>query len=318
MPARRWYAALLVLVSVAVPVYAQAVNLEWKFEKGKKFYQKITTTTKQDMTISNQKITQTQTQTFYFSWEPKEYDKKAKTWTVTQKIEGVELSIEIGGQKIVYDSTKDAGQANPLSDFFKQLVDSEFTMTIGDDMKIKGKIEGKDTFINKLIKNNQQMEPLLKEILNDEAFKQMADPTFASLPGKPVKKGDKWTRESDLNMGPIGKYHITNTYTYQGEKDKKHRITVESKLTYTAPDNKAGQGNLPFKIEPDSTKLDSKKSSGEILFDLKTGRVTKSTMNMDIEGTLNINIGGMTTKVELKQSQKTEVETSDKSFIKKK
>jgi hypothetical protein len=275
------------------------------------------------MTISNQKINQTQTQTFYFSWEPVSFDKKEKTWRVIQKIEGVKLEIEIGGQKIVYDSTKDTGTTNPLSDFFKQLVDSQFTMTIGDDMKIRGKIEGKDEFIQKLIKNNAQMETLLKRILNDEAFKQMADPTFAALPDHAVNKGATWERKSELDMGPIGTYKITNTYTYEGlDKDKKYdRISIKSNLTYVPPGaagSKAGQEtNLPFKIENDS-KLEKKKSSGEILFDRKAGRVASSTMDMDISGTLNINIGGTVTKVELTQTQKTAVKSSDKSFITKK
>jgi hypothetical protein len=311
----RWFAALLVLAGSVVPALGQT-KLEWKFKEGDKgkFYQEITTETKQDMTISNQKINQTQKQTFYFSWLPVSEDKKEKTWTLKQTIDGVKLDIEIGGQHITYDSTQDTSASNPLSDFFKQLVGSEFKLTIGENMKIKGKIEGKTEFIEKLIKNNNQMEQLLKQILNDDAFKQMADPTFAALPDHPVNKGATWERESNLDMGPIGKYKIKNVYTYEGpNKDKLERITVKSTLTYTKPDK---PGQLPFKIE--NAELKTKKSSGEILFDPKVGRVVSSKMDLEIGGTLDINIGGMTTKVELNQNQKTEVKTSDKAFISKK
>jgi hypothetical protein len=314
----RRFAALLVLFGLVAPVLGQAkdkpVELKWKFKEGQKFYQEISTVTKQEMTFSSQKITQTQSQTFYFSWLPESFDKKDKTWKVKQKIEGVKLEIEIGGQKITYDSTKDTTTSNPLSDFFKQLVDSEFTLTIGEDMKIK-KIGGKDKFIEKLTKANNQMEPLLKEILSDEAFKQMADPTFAALPDQPVAKGATWDRETTLNMGPIGKYRIKNTYTYDGpDKDKNEVISVKSTLTYTKPDpGKAGQ--LPFKIE--NADLKSKKGTGKIVFDPKAGRVVSSTMDLDIGGNLDISIGGMTTKVELTQNQKTTVKTSDKPLLKK-
>ncbi len=335
----RGFAALLVLAAVAAfpalaqkdkdkakdkpkdtakPDTTQEGKLEWKFEKDKTFYQEIATKTEQVMKITGQTITQTQSQTFYFSWTPKSYDAKAKTWTIVQKIIGVKMEIEIGGNKISYDSTKESTQSNPLGDFFKQLVDSEFTLTVGEDMKIQ-KVEGREKFIDKLTKANAQMEPLLKDILSEDALKQMADPAFAALPGKDVKleKGAKWDRESTLNMGPIGKYKTKYTYTYAGpEKDNKDlvKIDVSTKLDYTPPDAK-NQPQLPFKIV--KANLKPKKSSGSIVFDLKKGRVDKSHMEIDLEGDLDIEIGGQTTKVELTQNQKTNVTTTDKDPLKK-
>src|SRR4029077_19432452 len=114
--------------------------------------------------------------------------------------EGLRMEIEIGGKKISYDSTKESGPTNPLSDFFKALAGSEFTVTIDKNMKIT-KIEGRDEFLKKLVKGNQQMAPLLQTILPDEALKQMSDSTFAVVPDKPVKKGDTWNRKAALNMG---------------------------------------------------------------------------------------------------------------------
>jgi hypothetical protein len=318
---KRLFAALLVLVGLVLASPAQTTKLEWKFTEGDKgkFYQTVTTKTKQEMTITGQKITQSQSQTFIFSWTPKKYDKEKKTWTVVQKIEGVKMEIEIGGNKISYDSTKDSGQNNPLGEFFKQLVDSEFTITLGEDMKVQGKVEGKDAFVTKLTKANAQMEPLLKEILSDEALKQMADPTFGALPGKDVKlaKGATWDRDSELNMGPIGKYKTKYTYTFEGKKDDKdklYRIKVVTKLTYSPPDPKA-QPQLPFKIL--KADLKTKKASGTILFDPVKGRVASSDQVLELDGSLDIEIGGMTTKVELNQTQTTTVETSDKNPIKK-
>jgi len=317
---KRLFAALFVLVGVVLAAAAQT-KLEWKFTEGDKgkFYQTVTTKTKQEMTITGQKITQSQSQTFIFSWTPKKYDKEKKTWTIVQKIEGVKMEIEIGGNKISYDSTKDSGQNNPLGEFFKQLVDSEFTLTLGEDMKIQGKVEGKDAFVQKLTKANAQMEPLLKEILSDEALKQMADPTFGALPGKGVKlaKGATWERDSELNMGPIGKYKTKYTYTYEGKKDAKdklERIKVATKLTYTPPDPKS-QPQLPFKII--KADLKTRKASGHIDFDPVKGRVVNSEQVLELDGSLDIEIGGMTTKVELNQTQTTTVKTTDTNPVKK-
>jgi hypothetical protein len=304
---RRWLLTGLVFIALAVPALGQEATLKWEFQKGKPFYQEMTTDTKQNMKVMGMDITQNQKQTFIFGWTPKEQDKD-KNWIVTQKIEGVKMDIEIGGNKITYDSIKDAaGTGNPLADFFKALVGSEFELTISPEMKVIN-IKGRDEFLNKLIKANPQMEPLLKQILGDEALKQMADPAFAAVPNKAVKKGDTWEKKSALNMGPIGSYDTTYKYTYEGKEGKLDKIKVDTVMTYAAPGANAG-GNLPFKIK--AAKLESKGGSGTILFDNEKHRLEKSDMKLKLEGTLTIDIGGMTTEVSLTQDQTTTVNTSE-------
>jgi uncharacterized protein DUF6263 len=301
-------------------VAADAVELKWKFEKGKAFYQTMTTTTDQNITVMNMKIPQKQTQTFYFKWEPKE--QKGTKWVVDQEIIGVKMDIQIGGNPITYDSTNAAATAsNPLSEFFKALVGSKFTLTIdpADEQNPVVDIQGKKEFLNKLVKANQTMEPLLNQILSDDALKQMADPAFAVVPGKPVAKGKSWTRESKLNMGPIGSYETKYTYTYDGkdEKTKFDKVKVETTLKYLPPSGDAGAGaaSLPFKIK--SADLKSKNATGTILFDSAKGRVASSEMKLDLDGTLSIEINGATTPVTLNQSQTTTMSTSDDNPVKK-
>src|SRR5262249_48082311 len=151
-------------------------------------FQEMTTKTDQTMKVQGMDITQTQSQTFIFSWTPKDKDKDGN-WLIEQKIEGVKMEIEIGGNKITYDSSKDtATTGNALADFFKGLKDSAFTLTLSPKLEVL-KIDGREDFINKLIKQNPQMENLLKQILSETALKQMADPAFAVVPEGPVKKG---------------------------------------------------------------------------------------------------------------------------------
>jgi hypothetical protein len=311
---RRWFAALFLVFGLAAPVFGQeAVKLEWKFDKGKTFYQEVTTETKQDMKVMGMDINQTQKQTFYFSWTVK--DKTDKEITLVQKIEGVNMDINIGGNQIKYDSTQDAGAANPLSDFFKALVGTEFTVTVDAKTLAINDVKGGKEFQEKLVKANQQMEPLLKQILNDKALKEMAAPTFSAIQqGTPVKKGDTWKRTSSLDMGPIGKYDTTYTYTYEGKQDKLDKIGVKTEMTYTQPP--ANATGLPFTIK--SADLKSKDGKGTVLFDNDKGRLASSDMEMKLTGKLSIDIGGMTTEVTLDQTQKTTVKTSDESPIKKK
>ena len=309
----RCLVALLVVFGVgAVPAFGQdnPIDLKWKFEKGKTFYQDMTTTTNQEMTVMGMKINQTQKQTFVFSWTPVEQDEKTKNWKIKQKIEAVKMDIQIGGTPITYDSANPGTGANPLADFFKALVGAEFTLTVTPDMKIE-KVEGRDEFLKNLIKTNQTMEQLLKQILSDDALKQMADPAFAVVPDKPKKKGENWEKQSKLNMGPIGTYDTTYKYTLEGLDEKNKdlvKIKVETTLRYSPP--AAGTtSQLPFKII--SADLKSKDATGTILFDTAKGRVASSEMGLKLEGKLNIDISGMTSDVELKQDQKTTVKTSD-------
>jgi len=286
-------------------------KLEWKFEKGKAFYQTMTTTTDQTMKVMNNDVTQKQSQTFYFSWTPQEQLADGK-WKLEQKILGVKMDIDIGGSPIKYDSTAPAAAgnaSNPLGEFFKALVGSSFTVTVDPKTYKITEIKGRDEFVNKLSNANKQMKPLLEKILSDDALREMAEPTFTVVPNEAVEKGKKWNKETTLDMGPIGKYKNEYTYTYEGQDKNLDKIDVSTKLSYMPPEKTEGIGGLPFRIK--SAKLESKDSKGVVLFNREKGRVEKSDMSVKLDGTLDIEIGGQQTKVDLKQEQKTEISTSD-------
>ncbi len=308
MLSRRFFLGLLILTGLTGTAAGQdKADLKWKFEKDKPFYQELTTETNQNMKVMGMDVTQKQKQTFYFKWTPLE--QKDKDWIVEQEIIGVKMEIQIGGNTINYDSTNPATANNPLADFFKALVGSKFKLTIGPDMHVT-KVEGRKEFLDKLISANQQMKPLLESILSEDALKQMADPSFAAIPNKEEKKDDTWEYKSKLSLGPIGGYDTVYTYKYLGKDDKQKdldKIGVTAKLTYEKPADNAGAGGLPFRIK--DAKLESKNATGTVLFDPKLGRVDNSELNIELAGTLDIEIGGMTTKVELNQKQKTTTTT---------
>jgi hypothetical protein len=313
------YALGLVAVvglTAATPA-ADTTTLKWKFEKDKPFYQEMSSDTTQKMKVAGSEINNTQKQTFYFSWTPVE--EKDGTWVLKQKIEGVKMKIEISGSPpIDYDSTKEGAATTPLSDFFKVLVGSEFKLTIDKDMKVT-KIEGRDEFIKKLGGANPQMEPLLKQILSEDALKEMADPTFAAVKTGEIKVNDTWERPSKFDMGPIGKYNNVYKYTYQGKdqgNNKLDRIKVDTTVKYEKPDDAAFGGGLPFKIK--TAELTPKNATGFVLFDNEKGRVEGSESNLELSGKLGIEIGGQTTNVELSQTQKTSVKTTDTNPVAKK
>jgi hypothetical protein len=302
--------AVGLVLAWAVPALAQEpVDLKWKFEKGQRFQQELTTETKQQMNIMGNNIAQNQKQTFIMSFTPQSQDKD-KNWIIKQRIDAVKMEIQVGGQPVVYDSTKEGGGSQPLTEFFRALVGTEFNIVLSPEMKVV-RVEGRDEFVKRLSAANEQMKPLLGQILTDEALKQMADPAFSVLPGKPVKRGDSWERRSTLNMGPIGSYDCIYKYTFDGldEKDKNlANIKVDSTLKYIAP-----QGNPPnaFPFQIVKADLTSKDGSGEIQFDIAKGRVVSSSLSMKMDGTITISVGGQQSEVKLSQTQITTLKTSD-------
>src|SRR5206468_1623440 len=153
----------------------------WKgFEGDKPFWQEMTTETTQTMKVQGMEVVQKQNQTFIVQWTPKgKADKGGQK--VEYKIVAVKMDIQIGGNNIAYNSmAKEQPPQNPLTDFFKTLVGSSFTLTIATDDK-EGthvtEVEGLDEFVKKLSQANDQLKPLLQKILDKEAIKQMSNPT---------------------------------------------------------------------------------------------------------------------------------------------
>jgi hypothetical protein len=305
-------------MAAAAPTFGQEVELAWKFEKGKTFYQKMNTKTSQQMTIQSQPVKQEQEQEFVFSWTVKDVSDTAVV--LEQKIESVNMTIKIGTQEVKYNSAAKDAADNPLSTFFKPLVGSSFTLTLDPKTMKVTKVEGRDDFVKKVTDANPQMASLLKVILSEDQLKQMAEPAFSVVkgPGEKVKPKDIWTRESKLSMGPIGSYDAKYTYTYEGEEEKTidgqkakvAKISVQTELTYKAPDPKDST-SLPFKI--DAGKLDTTKATGTIFFDPAKGRVVESNMDVELKGKLTISVAEQKAEVDLNQTQTTTTTTSDKN-----
>ena len=325
MNRRLWSGGILVgfaVLTLGLSAGAQT-PLQWKGfkDKGKKFYQTMETTTKQKMTVMDQTVDQVQKQTFWIEWEPVGEDKD-KNYTVKQRIIGVKMNIQIGGNTISFDSTapKEKQPQNPLTDFFNALVGAEFTLTVKPDMTV-AKIEGRQKFVDELTKANNALKPLLDQILSEKAMSQMFNQSFAVLPtGKQAEQKleagkSKWEKKDVvLDLGPIGSYHTNYDYTYEGKDKNLEKIGVKASLKYDPPTGKSDAG-LPFKIK--SADLTSKKADGTILFDAEKGRIEKSNMNMEIGGKLKIEVGGMETEVSLTQTQDSTLITSDTNPIKK-
>lgn len=292
-------------------------KFEPKFEEGKPFYQVVSTDVEQAVKVQGgNELKLKHSQTFYFKWTPGKKD--GDKWPVQLAIEGVKLRVDVAGTPVTYDSTQENANAqNPgLNEFFKNLLTANFTVTFGKGMSVE-KVEGHEALLAKLGAANQQMEALLKKILTPESLKEMSDPLAGLTPGTEKAPGEKWTKTTNLKLGPIGEYDRSYAYEYKGkdkEKAELDRVEVKATLTYKPPQGDAD--GLLFKITRGDLSTPNPKA-GYYLYDPKTGWLAKSEMEVTMSGSLEVAVGTTTTSVQLFQKQTTTVETKGESFLKK-
>jgi hypothetical protein len=294
----------------AVPVMPRAeetVDLRWKFEANRPFYVQVSTTTDQTMAVAGMDVVQKQKQTIFLRVTPKIKDCKAN-WILGMEIIGIRMSVDIGGNKIDYDSTKPQAVGRMMG-FFKALEKLKCNVFLAPDMTIS-QVEGAQEFIRKIAGKDPQLEQELQSILSLNAIKRMFEPVFAPIPQRRVSKGESWRRVSNPDLGPLGSYKTTSRYTYEGKEGTLERIKVESRVSYSPPMNNR---NLPFKIVGGGLNSLPKLMPGEVLFDRATGRVVSASIPTKLEGALTIDISGMMTVVNLSQSQTITVEVTEKN-----
>jgi hypothetical protein len=295
-----------------LPEKAEGLLAPKAFAGKESFYQVLHTVTKQKMSVMGMTHEQTQDQTFYFQWTPKEH--KDDTYVVVQKILGLKMDIDIAGNKISYDSTAKQQPKNPMTEFFKQLLGQEFTLTIKKNKEgryVVEKVEGVNALVQKLENVNKQMGPLLRRILNEETVKHMAEPMLGIIPPNGnLPANGSWETSALLDLGPIGKYTTKNIYS-ASEKERKGNllpIQVKSVVEYAKPESSETSA-LPFRIK-DAT-LKSKEASGTVDYNLDKGRVENAKLTVRLEGDLTIEVSNMETTVHLEQTQESTLTASD-------
>jgi hypothetical protein len=286
----------------------RSVRLEWRFVANKPFYQKTVSETSQKVTVSGNEVAITQKHTLLYRWTPVRRLADG-SWLVKQKVQSLQFDLDMGGSKITYDSTK--GGENPLADFFKSWLDTELTLTISPHRTIT-RVEGHKALLEKAAKADPQTKGLLESMLSENALKETARTLFGGLPGKPVKPGDRWVKESKTELPGMGGYLHRTQYVFEGpDADKKlARVAVTDKLKHIAADSTKG-GELPFKVA--GSEFKKAEATGTIWINLSKGRTERSQMTMRLSGRMTIEIGGQKTDIDIDQTNKTTMTISDVS-----
>src|SRR5262249_14922431 len=162
--------------------------------------QEEVTETQQTMTVMGATVQQKQRQTMLTSCTP--FKQEKGEWVLRYKLEQVKMEMEIGENKIAFDSSQPEDKS-PFGDFFKVVVGSDFTFALDGDGKVT-RVEGVKELRDRLAASTPMTAPALEQVLTDGAIKQMLQKNFDVLPTKRAGPGETWVRTGTTDLGSAG------------------------------------------------------------------------------------------------------------------
>ena len=125
---------------------------------------------------------------------------------------------------------------------------------------------------------------MLKNGLSDEALSGVLSQGFAQLPDQPVKIGDTWTRQFDVNNPLMGNGTISTTFKLEGV-EKAGGFSI-ARIALTATTKQTTAPSAPA-LGPLSVQLGDGSADGEQLFDATNGRLQRSTQQITTPMTMS-------------------------------
>ena len=279
----------IVLLFVVAP--GETYALKWKLKEGDVFYNQSTVTMDQTIEVAGQMM-----------------DQKIEMKTVLKfKVKSVKTGATV--IEMTFLENKIDAQGLPGANIGDKLKDVSFTATLDDKLKVT-KLVGYDKFLDAVSDGNEDQKKLMKAMMPETTIRQSFGQTFMIAPDKAVAVGDKWDRTDKMALGPLGNVETKSGFTLKSVEDDVATISMKGDMTFKASD---AEGGLPFKI----TKADLKaeKFAGTHNFNIKTGRLTSSKIEMVMAGTMTIEVAGQTIDAKLNQKMSTTGVVTDKNPI---
>lgn len=281
------------------------VKLERKYAEGKSTVARTETKTQQTLTIAGMDI-ETKSQQFLTTKSAVGQRAADGTLRIETKVDKMQNEIVVQGTTIAFDSgTPDKKDDNPeinkLYDVFRAALKEVVTIVIDKENKVKA-VEGNN-------EASEKVDETYRDQFDLENRKRAAIQEQAALPTDPIKKGDKWTRNEEANLGGGQTMKFETNYEYKGTVEKNGKTldqistTVKSVIYSMDPNSKS-----PLKVTKSEMKVAS--SEGDIFFDRDRGVIVERTSKNRFQGPMTFSINGMELpgKVDLTMETKIVVE----------
>ena len=207
--------------------------------------------------------------------------------TLQIKYDAVKLDMRTPMGQTVFDSASAAPPSDPLGQqlapMLAAIVGESLTLVIEPDGAVRSltganKIKEKMTAAMPNAGGAMTLGPTggVDAMFGDEAMKGALGQSLATLPKAAVKTGDSWTTETKL-PGPAGEMLVANVFTLKSfetiDGREIARIGVVQQIRPNG--NATPTGPMATKMEPGT-------GDGELLFDVKLGRVVRSSNNASL------------------------------------
>lgn len=177
-----------------------------------------------------------------------------------------------------YDS-RGAKKGDGMFSIMDSLIGKSFNLIIAPDGNIV-KVENLGNLMSSITGDAAAKAELQKQF-SDTAIKQMMQNSFDIYPGKPVKVGETWTKNSSMGVSGFS-INMDNTYTLKSITDGKATVSVSSVMKL--PVTEMNQGGMQMKMEMTG------KQEGNMEVDITSGQILSGKTHQTING--KINVGG--------------------------
>ena len=211
------------------------------------------------------------------------------TGTVRVKFASIKMGVNSPMGSIVWDSASPNAGGDPMSQMIAQsmspLVGQTITLVISPTGAVT-KIDGLGPIMEKInagmASSPMGQMPGMGGAITEESLRGMFEQSFTQLPERPIKTGESWTKDNTVKM-PFGVVNSTAKLALQGVSNGIATITYSATNKVTVDNSKAAAQGM-------NVTMGDGASDGQLLFDVKAGRVQKLTIN----GTqpMSMNMGG--------------------------
>jgi hypothetical protein len=288
--------ACVVAILVGVtPAYGQDATLRYRWVKGDEFRYRLSQQSTMTITglpaIGEMTTDQSNVQVFRLTVEAVAADGSA---TLRQTFESVRMEMNSPAGKAVFDTAA----ADKLTDPIAAAMGMTMSAMIGESITVvlvpTGaviKVEGMSRILDKIMKTLPQNPTaaqtfsLLKGIMSDDAMRSMFEQSFVKFPDHAVKPGETWTGQFKMSNPIFGPLTTTRTSTFTGVESSSGtsiaRITAMIAMRQDAEASPFGPTGMTAKLA-DST------GEGEILFEIRKGRVQKTSFKSEMPVTMSV------------------------------
>lgn len=247
----------------------ELVNLQLNFKPGDKYL--YTTEVKQNIESFGMQMQQSMLMEMVYEVKGTEGENKKLDITYDRVV------MKMGGTE--YDS-KVTSNNNADMGFIQNLIGKSFSLTLSPAGNIT-KVEGLENLIQSVAGTDQATRAEMEGQFSDTAVRLMMQNSFDLYPGKQVKKGESWTKKSQMSFSGIN-VNVENTYTLDSVIADKAYIRVVSvmNLPPTNMDSQGGVGAMNIEMNGNQ--------NGTLEVGVQTGQILSGTTKQSIQGKVKV------------------------------